>query len=492
MANHRQPQRRYEATDAAWPTQQYYGLSDELLADGSPYGVVRTQVYQDMTQPLPSYFISAGHNSYLEGNQVTGKSGLGTIKRSLLLGCRVLELDCWDPNSGCYTCCSRHSDVVCTHGGTLTSRVTFTTCCEAIRDHAFVASSYPVIISLELHVSNTWAEHMARVIREVFGDSLYLMPLGTHDFPSPEALQGKILIRTALEDAPALETLVGIHKMGRKSMEDAMQTSPAKVASMPAMSVSFKESHVDERLASDPRDAASTVALNERLMLFRRMASRHLVRVYPNGQRLTSSNYCPWAMWFAGASMATLNWQVWDRDVMTNLAFFRDNGACGYKLKPAWARGEAGAAITWAVAVARPIGYRSGESKRRGKVELKMCVHGTEDNVRNPAVESKPWSIATMTLKNGKTKPILMAAHRVTVAVEVAVLTIWVEHRSCDGMVCVPLHTLRPGRWWFPVLNRNGHVHPLQTHNDWLAMDVHLEKLAHGAPPVGDPDVLRV
>ena len=35
---------------------------------------------------------------------------------------------------------------------------------------------------------------------------------------------------------------------------------------------------------------------------------------------------------------ATLNWQAFDCDVRTNLAFFRDNGACGYVLKPEWLR----------------------------------------------------------------------------------------------------------------------------------------------------------
>jgi len=67
-----------------------------------------------------------------------------------------------------------------------------------------------------------------------------------------------------------------------------------------------------------------------RLAKFRLVALRHLVRVYPNGYRTDTSNCSPWSMWFAGASVATLNWQLWDAEVMANLAFFRDNGACGY------------------------------------------------------------------------------------------------------------------------------------------------------------------
>lgn len=104
-----------------------------------------------------------------------------------------------------------------------------------------------------------------------------------------------------------------------------------------------------------------------------------------------------------------------------------------------------------------------------------MCVQGTAECVKNPACEALPWTVSTLRLTNKRDHRIVGEAHRVKVAAQLGVLTIWVEHKTCDGMVGIPLRSLRPGRWWFPVLNRNGVVRSDQSHNDWIAMDVHLE-----------------
>eukprot|EP00798_Chlamydomonas_sp_ICE-L_P030754 gene30754-35791_t len=62
--------------------------------------------------------------------------------------------------------------------------------------------------------------------------------------------------------------------------------------------------------------------------------NKHLVRIYPSNWRVDSSNYNPISAWSLGASIAALNWQVWDKGMWINEARFMDNGGCGYVIKP--------------------------------------------------------------------------------------------------------------------------------------------------------------
>ena len=47
-------------------------MSDE----NAPVFLDRLEIYQDMDQPLPHYYINSSHNTYLTGRQFGGKSSV--------------------------------------------------------------------------------------------------------------------------------------------------------------------------------------------------------------------------------------------------------------------------------------------------------------------------------------------------------------------------------------------------------------------------------
>lgn len=49
-----------------------------------------------MDHPLTDYFVASSHNSYLVGDQFRSNSDCRMYEQQLLMGCRCLEIDCWD------------------------------------------------------------------------------------------------------------------------------------------------------------------------------------------------------------------------------------------------------------------------------------------------------------------------------------------------------------------------------------------------------------
>ena len=68
---------------------------------------------------------------------------------------RSIELDCWDGPEG----------PLIFHGHTLTSKIKFIDVVRTIRDHAFLKSDYPVVLSIEDHCSLVQQRKMAAIFQ---------------------------------------------------------------------------------------------------------------------------------------------------------------------------------------------------------------------------------------------------------------------------------------------------------------------------------------
>ncbi|KAJ8533767.1 hypothetical protein K7X08_007091 [Anisodus acutangulus] len=335
------------------------------------------KVHHDMSAPLSHYFIYTSHNTYLTGNQLNSDCSDVPIIKALQRGVRVIELDMWSNSS--------KDNVDILHGGTLTPPVELIQCLKSIKEHAFVASEYPVIITLEDHLTPDLQAKVAEMVTQIFGDILFTCGAEClSEFPSPESLKGRIIISTKppkeyLETKKPNEKDNGSQK-GKKSSEekawgaeisditqklayyenkengecqdeeaDSHHENPniqkytaPEYKHLIAIQAGKSKGPTSEWLIMDPikvkrvslnEEKLTNVALNHGQDLIR-FTQRNLLRVYPKGVRIDSSNYNPLIGWMHGAQMVAFNMQGHGRPLWLMQGMFRANGGCGYVKKP--------------------------------------------------------------------------------------------------------------------------------------------------------------
>lgn len=323
--------------------------------EGSILNPAHIPIYQDMSQPLNHYYISSSHNTYLMEDQLKGPSSTEAYIKALTKSCRCVELDCWDGANG---------EPVIYHGYTITSKVLFRDVIKAIKDYAFKTSDYPVILSLENHCSVEQQKLMAHYLISILGDALVTKPLSDTmptNFPSPEEMKGKFLIKgKRLDKLDAIFNNNNSIEEGTVSeedeaadCEDGQKAKPKKSKIKLAKQLSdiviycksvhfsgfehAKDNHGFYEMSSFKESKAFNLAETSATAYIHHNMDK-LSRIYPAGSRTNSSNYNPVPMWNVGCQIVALNFQTPSKEMQLNQGRFLPNGTCGYILKPEFQR----------------------------------------------------------------------------------------------------------------------------------------------------------
>ncbi|XP_047317348.1 phosphoinositide phospholipase C 2-like [Impatiens glandulifera] len=313
-----------------------------LLGDYNPPLNPSLGVHHEMDAPLSHYYLFTGHNSYLTGNQLYGKCSVKPIIRALERGVRVIELDLW-PNS-------RNDKVIVCHGGTLTSPVDLIKCLKAINEHAFTASEYPLVITFEDHLTPILQAKVVDMVTKTFGDKLFCPQDELKELPSPSSLKRRIIISTkppefresqAKDKHTKTNEMVKIQEELDDQDEEPLTQVPqyrrliAIHAGKPKggkQNLFSEDPNIARRISLSEQDLKDAVKAEGQDII--RFTHRNLVRVYPKGVRVDSSNYDPLVAWSHGAQMVAFNMQGYGKYLWIMQGMFRANGGCGYVKKP--------------------------------------------------------------------------------------------------------------------------------------------------------------
>jgi len=241
------------------------------------------------------------------------------------------------------------------HGYTATTELPFRSVAEVVRDYAFCKTDLPLIVSFEVHTSHEQQETMVEIINDYWKPYLVPRPEGfdeTTPLPPLSSLKNRILIKvkyTPPEKAKESKLDKTLSKTSSRddtsSSEDDLATEPAKqgkiIESLGKLGIYTRSCHFDSFEQPEAKIPTHIFALSEKKLLDLHESAPNMVfdhnldflmRAYPKGTRVRSSNLDPAPFWRLGIQMVALNWQQMNAAVMMNEAMFTGTG--GWVLKP--------------------------------------------------------------------------------------------------------------------------------------------------------------
>ncbi|XP_061702461.1 inactive phospholipase C-like protein 2 [Syngnathoides biaculeatus] len=314
------------------------------------------RVCQDMTQPMSHYYINSSHNASLLEDHFWGSSDISSYIRVLRMGCRSIEVIVWD---------GPDNEPVVYVGSSVASQLAFSKVVDIINQYAFESSEYPLILCLVAHCSIPQQRVMAQHMKKILGDKLYVESPDKDEnyLPSPEKLKGKILLKgKSLElgctdlEGDVTEEEEGLEMSRRVGVDDRDQLNGLgckklrlckELSDLVSLckSVQFRDFDTSKRdqkyweICSFNEVDANRFA-NEFPEEFVCYNKRFLSRVYPTPMRIDASNMNPQDFWKCGCQIVAMNYQTPGLMMDLNLGWFRQNGNCGYVLRPAIMREE--------------------------------------------------------------------------------------------------------------------------------------------------------
>nr|XP_061838118.1 inactive phospholipase C-like protein 2 [Nerophis lumbriciformis] len=314
------------------------------------------RVCQDMTQPMSHYYINSSHNASLLEDHFWGSSDISSYIRVLRMGCRSIEVIVWD---------GPDNEPVVYVGSSVASQLVFSKVLDIINQYAFESSEYPLLLCLVAHCSIPQQRVMAQHMKKILGDKLFVDSPNKdeHYLPSPENLKGKILLKgkrlepscnepegDVTEEDEGLEMSRRVevddrdhlNGLGYKRLRLCKELSDLVSLCKSVQFMDFETSKRDQKyweICSFNEVDANRFA-NEFPEEFVCYNKRFLSRVYPTPMRIDASNMNPQDFWKCGCQIVAMNYQTPGLMMDLNLGWFRQNGNCGYVLRPAIMREE--------------------------------------------------------------------------------------------------------------------------------------------------------